>query len=88
MGQIQEKANQRMLHKGHTGYLKNNTKPTVALGLITIAPCGGKGWVLRIRSNPSTQALDQTITSSIFLILEKELFYSQYIKTLGKSPKL
>lgn len=37
-----------MLHKGKTGYPKKIiTKPTKALGLVTIAPYGRKSWVFR-----------------------------------------
>lgn len=60
MGQAQQESNKTVLHQKNTRYLKNikncfscsglkaEAQPTLALGLITIAPCGGKTWDLRI----------------------------------------
>lgn len=91
MRQTQEKAIQTLLHKGNTKYLKKITdQANSVLGPDNYSPM----WYKELGSQDPKQPLHKgpgprplPVLPSIFLVLEKELFYSQYIRPLGEVPK-
>lgn len=71
------------------GFLRTlQTEYTLALGMITIAPCCGKNQVLKISNQGPPRPQPSHYQLCHFLVLEKQLLSSLYIRVSGKkSPK-
>lgn len=86
VGIVSKKLIRQCQTKGTWGILRTlQTKCTLALEMITIAPCCGKNQVLKISNQGPPMPQPSHYQLCHFLVLEKQLLSSLYISVSGKN---